>query len=578
MISVSTPTPPDMTPPDTTPTTPPLLEVRQLSLALRSTDKRVVDGVDLSLQAGEVVGIVGESGSGKTMLARSLMRLEPPVITLAEGVIRYKGQDIQSASVKALRALRGAEIGMVFQEPMTSLNPAMRIGRQMEEGLKQHGVRDAAERRRRVLAILERVGIREPERAYQAYPHEYSGGMRQRIMLASVMLLRPSLLIADEPTTALDAVVARDVLQLMLALTREAGTTVLMISHDLPMVAHYARRVIVMEQGKIVEQGTTAQVLQAPQHPYTRKLLAAIPRRVHTRNLDGNEVLLDVQDLTLAYPGKRDFLGRVPTVVPVLHGVCLQVRKAEVVAVVGGSGSGKTTLGRVISGMLTPLSGSVRFEGQPIAPNSPGYVNYRENCQMIFQDPNSSLDPRMTIGKLVAEGLGRRHRLSGAEVRQRVAQSLEDVELPVAMQTRFAHELSGGQRQRVAIARALIRRPSFVIADEPVSALDMTIRARVLDLLGSLQEKYGFASIFISHDLAAVEQIADRVVVMHQGNIVETGTRDEIFDAPKHAYTKLLLNAVPQLVPSPNGGVRLVWRDDAQASSFVPRDAVTSTT
>ena len=450
---------------------------------------------------------------------------------------------------------------------MTSLNPSMSIGRQLDEGLKLHR-RDlsTAQRRERILEMLRRVGIRDPKAAVEAWPHEFSGGMRQRMMLASVMLLEPALLIADEPTTALDAVVQRDVLELMVDLTREHNTAVLMISHDLPMVARYTERMVVMQHGKVLETGTTAGILERPQHPYTRKLLDAMPRRLPARPPIQEAPIVEVRNLVVDYAGHQRLFSRTGAK-RALNGIDLHVKPREVVAVVGGSGSGKTTLGRAIAGLLSPTSGQILFRNQPVSRRSPAWRDYRLNCQMVFQDPYSSLDPRMTIGELVGEGLRMLVDMPAADKRRRVDEVLAEVGLGSEYAKRFPHELSGGQRQRVAIARAVVRRPSFVIADEPVSALDVTVRAQVLDLFADLQERHGFSCLFISHDLGVVEQVADRVVVMRDGGIVEQGTRDTVFDQPREEYTRSLLSAIPALESTETGGVRLRWRLDQQEPS-----------
>ncbi|WP_091999515.1 ABC transporter ATP-binding protein [Polaromonas sp. OV174] len=544
--------------------TPPLVRVQDLVLELGHSGRRVVDGVSFVVEPGELVGIVGESGSGKTLAARAIMGLEPPAIRRAGGSIEIEGRDIAAMSPADMRALRGGRVGMVFQEPMTSLNPAMKIGRQLEEGLIRHRKLDPVERRRLVMEMLHRVGIKDAERALQAYPHEFSGGMRQRIMLASVMLLKPALLLADEPTTALDAVVQREVIELMVELARDHQTAVLMISHDLSMVARYTRRMIVMRQGVIVEQGLTEQLLQRPEHPYTRKLLAALPRRAPARPLPETAPIVEVRKLVIDYGARGGFFRKKSHGKRALHGIDLTIRPREVVAVVGGSGSGKTTLGRAIAGLLAPSGGEILFEGTRLGEGDVAVLrNYRLNCQMVFQDPYSSLDPRMTVADLIGEALRQVSGLTAPQRQSRIAAALDEVGLDASYTTRFAHELSGGQRQRIAIARAVVRRPKFVIADEPVSALDMTVRAQILDLFADLQERHGFACMFVSHDLSVVEQVADRVVVMQEGRIVEQGSRDEIFDRPQHAYTRLLLSAIPALEATPGGGVQLKWRFDA---------------
>ena len=540
--------------------TEPLLDVAGLTLRIGASGRTVVKDVSFQVFPGEIVGIVGESGSGKTLAARAVMGFVPPAIALSSGAIRFDGQDVMAMSARDLRAMRGSRVGMVFQEPMTSLNPSMLIGRQLDEGLALHRKLDAPARRALILDMLKRVGLRDPEGALTAYPHQFSGGMRQRIMLASVMLLKPALLLADEPTTALDAVVQRDVMELMVDLTRANDTAVLLISHDLGMVARYCSRIVVMCRGEVVEQGSSADLLARPQHPYTRKLLSAMPHRLPARSLPpARTPIVSVRDLIVEYPGRQGFFRKEPAK-RALHGISLDVQPGEVVAVVGGSGSGKTTLGQSIAGLVKPAGGEIRFNGKPIARNEAAYWNYRLNCQMVFQDPYSSLDPRMTIGQLVGESLRLVTEMSAAQRDARVTEVLAEVGLADGFAERYPHELSGGQRQRIAIARAIARRPSFVIADEPVSALDVTVRAQVLELFDELQKKHGFSCLFISHDLGVVEQVADRVIVMQDGRIVEEGPRDAIFDSPQHAYTRKLLAAVPGLESTGDGGVRLFWR------------------
>ncbi|NVD40110.1 ABC transporter ATP-binding protein [Ensifer sp. HO-A22] len=537
-----------------------LLSVRDLSLAVAHNGNQVVKNVSFDVGAGEIVGIVGESGSGKTLATRAIIGLIPPAVRHVGGTISYRGRDVLSLKDRDLRHLRGGEIGVVFQEPMTSLNPSMTIGRQLEEGLILHTKKSADERRAAILDMLKRVGLREPERALAAYPHEFSGGMRQRIMLASVMLLKPALLIADEPTTALDAVVQRDVMELMVELTQAEGTAVLLISHDLPMVARYTNRFVVMEKGVIVEQGTTEDILSAPEHPYTRKLLSSLPFRAAPRKLDMSRTpMVSARDIVVEYPGRKG-LFRKQAPKRALHGVSVDIHVGEVVALVGGSGSGKTTLGRTIAGLVNESEGEILFQGRE---RSADWRDYRLNCQMVFQDPYSSLDPRMTIQALVEEALRLVPDLDGAAKRKRALETLDEVGLGGDFSSRYPHELSGGQRQRVAIARAIARRPKFLIADEPVSALDVTVRAQVLELFSDLQKRYGFSCLFISHDLGVVEQVADRVIVMQDGRIVEQGDRDRIFDQPQEAYTRKLLSAIPALDLNQTGGVTLKWRLEA---------------
>ena len=522
-----------------------LLTVAGLRLALRD-GKEIVKGVTFSVRPGEIVGIVGESGSGKTLAARAILNLQPPAVRRTAGTIQFDGQEITRLRAGALRQLRGARIGMVFQEPMTSLDPSMTIGRQLEEGLVLHTKLSGPERRARILGMLTRVALADPESALGAFPHHFSGGMRQRIMLASAMLLRPALLIADEPTTALDAVVQRDVLELMVDLTREYGTAILIISHDLSMVARYTDRVVVMRQGEIVEDNTTRELVRAPREFYTRKLLAAMPHRGPMRSKPTGRPLIEVNKLIVDYKGRAGLFHNRPGKRAV-KGVDLRVGPGEVVALVGASGSGKTTLGRAIAGLLDPSHGEILFDGRTIARGTEGWRRYRPQCQMVFQDPYSSLDPRMTVQSLVREALRAARDLTAVAKNERVRETLREVGLADDLASRYPHELSGGQRQRVAIARAIARRPAFLIADEPVSALDVTVRAQILDLFADLQARYGFSCLFISHDLGAVEQIADRVVVMRDGEVVEEGNRDQVFDNPRHPYTRQLLMAVPRL-------------------------------
>jgi len=537
-----------------------LLSVRNLSLEIVRRDVGVVKDVSFDVAPGEIFGIVGESGSGKSLATRAIVSLLPPVIRKTAGTVIFKGHDITAISEKDLRALRGAEIGLVFQEPMTSLNPSMTIGRQLEEGLALHTQDQASTRREKILSMLQRVGIRDPERALTSYPHEFSGGMRQRIMLASVMLLKPALLIADEPTTALDAVIQRDVMELMVELTKAEGTAVLLISHDLPMVARYTDRIVVMEQGSIVEAGTTEQILELPQHLYTRKLLSSLPVRGEVRPINTKSApMISARNIVVDYPGRKSFLKKGEPK-RALHGVSIDIHEGEVVALVGGSGSGKTTLGRTIAGLVKETEGEVLFQGRT---RDQDWRDYRLNCQMVFQDPYSSLDPRMTILALVEEALRLVPRIDRVAKMKRAYETLEEVGLNAEFALRYPHELSGGQRQRVAIARAIARRPRFLIADEPVSALDVTVRAQVLSLFSDLQKRYGFSCLFISHDLGVVEQVADRVIVMQDGEIIEEGDRNTIFDMPKEAYTRRLLSAIPALDLNETGGVKLKWRLEA---------------
>jgi len=529
-----------------------LLEVNNLSIRAGQKGALAVDDLSFSLEQGEVLALVGESGSGKTMAARAMMRLLPDPMCITAGEILFEQRALDKVSVSELRRIRGNRIGMVFQEPMVSLNPAITIGQQMAEGLRLHTRLSKVEIRERCLTMLERIGIQNAERCLKAYPHEFSGGMRQRIMLASVMLLRPALLIADEPTTALDTLAQQDVIDLMLELTREFNTSVLFISHDLSLVARYADKVVVMRYGKAVEQGATRELLQNPQQAYTRQLLDALPQRGVLPPLpEASGPLLEINNVVIDYPGRARFFRKDDSHRAV-KGVSLQIMPGETLALVGGSGSGKTTLGRAVVDLVKTSSGQILFKGQNILES--GKRDYRLQCQMIFQDPYSSLSPRMRIGEIVAEPLRHLPQMTPSQRRVRMLETLDDVGLDTGFSNRYPHQLSGGQRQRVAIARALVRRPELVIADEPISALDMTIQKQILELFETLQAQYGFASLFISHDLAAVERIAHRVAVMCRGEVVEIGSRNAIFDSPQHDYTRQLLAAAHPLRKLESGG------------------------
>ncbi len=528
---------------------PPVLSVEHLKIELRHGTQPLVHDLSFDVKPGEFLAVVGESGSGKTMAARAILQLLPPGISQTGGRILFDGEDLSSRDTKAMRPIRGPGIGMVFQEPMVSLNPVHRIGAQMAEGLRMHTRLSAVEISARILDMLRRVQIADPERCMHAYPHEFSGGMRQRIMLASVMLLKPRLLIADEPTTALDTLSQREVLDLMVGLARDNGTAVLLITHNLGLVGRYAQRAIVLEKGQLVETGDVPAILVAPRQAYTRKLVDALPRRQPAKtdsSTQEQQPLVQVRGLCVSYPGARAGLFKRHAPQRVIDTLDLDIHPGEMVALVGGSGSGKTTLGRAILRLAPSQSGQILFRGDDVRTADRAALHrFRLACQLVFQDPFSSLDPRMRVHDIVAEPLRHLPSLDAAARLQRVHETLDEVGLD-GLGARYPHELSGGQRQRVAIARALVRRPAFVVADEPVSALDMTIQAQVLRLFQSLQAHHGFACLFISHDLAAVEQIADRVIVMERGRIVEQGPRDAVFDDPRHAYTQALLAATPR--------------------------------
>ncbi|MCU5772984.1 ABC transporter ATP-binding protein [Erwiniaceae bacterium BAC15a-03b] len=532
-----------------------LLEVRNLQVSVG--DRLVVKGISFALAEREVLAVVGESGSGKTLAMRALIGLLPANIGWRADAMQFAGGSLLNLSAGQLREVRGAGIGMVFQEPMTSLNPAMSIGRQLDEGLVLHTTLTAPQRKAKIIAMLERVGLNNAASLLTRFPHEFSGGMRQRVMIASVMLLEPKLIIADEPTTALDVLVQHEVMELMLALTAEKGSAVILISHDLSMVANYASRIMVMEQGELVEQNSSHTLLASPQHPYTRRLLDALPTRKAApdrQTLFAAQPVIGLQDIVIDYEGRKGWF-KPRTLTRAVNGVSFNVRAGETVALVGASGSGKTTIGKLIAGMVQASAGSLTFMGQPLENASRAQrQSWRMACQMIQQDPYSSLNPRMKVAQLLEEPLLLLAQMNRRARLDRIKQVLEEVGLDAMFLARYPHQLSGGQRQRVAIARAIIRRPAFIIADEPTSALDMTVQKQIILLLKKLQQSYGFACLFITHDLGAVEQIADRIMVMEQGLLVESGWSDDVLDQPQHDYTRRLLSCLPRLTPLANGG------------------------
>ncbi|WP_246797583.1 ABC transporter ATP-binding protein [Burkholderia perseverans] len=559
----------------------PLLRVDALTLGFNVPGgdvKRVVDGVSFELAAGHSLAVVGESGSGKTLIGKTLLGLLPDSARVLGGGVSFGGAPLLAQSAAQWRATRGTGIGMVFQEPMVSLNPAFRIGVQLTEALMRRRGLSREEATQRALAMLERVYVRNPRDCMKRYPHEFSGGMRQRIVLASAMLLRPKLLIADEPTTALDCVVQKEVLDVMMELTRDEGTALIFISHNLALVAAYTERVLVMRAGTAVETGTAERVLSRPAHPYTRALLEALPKRPDTppATAGDSRAVLEMREVAVDYAQPRGGRlagwfkrtqpgsstggarrGMVRTVFP----TSFRLHAGETLAIVGESGSGKTTLAKVALGLVAAAEGQVLLDGATYLDGGAKRLQAaRRAVQIVFQDPYSALDPRMRVGELVAEGLRLNRDLDAAERAARVATVLGDVGLGEHAR-RFVHELSGGQRQRVAIARALVSRPAVIIADEPVSALDVTVQKQVLDLFTSLQARYGFACLLISHDLGVVEQIASRVLVMLRGHLVELGTRAAVFDDPCHPYTRRLLRAVPELHGDGANGFRVMVRE-----------------
>jgi len=519
-----------------------MLEIRDLTLTL--ADKPILKGLSLTLDAGQVLGVVGESGSGKSMTALSILGL-PPRGARIEGTIRFEGRDLLGLTDAELARLRGDRIGMVFQEPMTALNPVMTIGAQVAEVVRVHRKASRAEAKAAARKALDRVGLADIP--LTRYPHELSGGQRQRVAIAIAVVLSPRLLIADEPTTALDVTTQAQILDLLLRLVREDGAALILISHDLALVAEAADHVAVMKDGEIVERGETGALFAALAHPYTRALAADAARApVRTRRPDADAApVLEARGVVRDYPGRRSFLKAAPPV-RVLSGVSLTIRPGEIVGLVGESGSGKSTLLRALMALDPVQGGEVRLAGAPFTPNAPR--RSRRAIQLVFQDPNGSLDPRWTVERLVAEPLHLLDdKLPSTERRRRVEAVLAKVGLPAEAADRYPHQFSGGQRQRIAIARALIAEPDVIALDEAVSALDVTVRAEVLDLLARLSDALGVAYLFVTHDMGVVRGLTDRVLVMKKGEIVESGPTAEVFADPKHPYTAQLIAATPNL-------------------------------
>ncbi|HEX4260196.1 MAG TPA: dipeptide ABC transporter ATP-binding protein [Acetobacteraceae bacterium] len=587
---------------------------------------RAVDGVDFKLDRGETLGIVGESGSGKSVTARSIIRLLDEPARIVGGRIRFRGRDLAMLAESALRQVRGAEIAMVFQDPMTSLNPVLRIARQISETMTAHGRLAPKPARVRAIQLLRRMGVATPERAVRAYPHQFSGGMRQRVMLAMGFANEPALLIADEPTTALDVTIQAQILGLLRELNEGLGTSVILISHDLGVIAGVCSRVLVMYAGEVVEEGTPAALLSDPRHPYTWALLHAAPRIEAPRTADrrlvtiegqppdprawpegcrfrarcpfaveacaahpallpvgpgrlarcwvtqageklpapraavhvaaastatatGAAPLLSLRGVTKHFLLPREGLFAKPPVLRALDGVDLDIARGETVGLVGESGCGKSTLARLVMRLHEPTAGRIVFDGHDISHASPATIRpLRRRMQMIFQDPYGSLNPRMDVGTILAGPLRLHGIVSGdAAARVRVRELLDIVGLPASAAARFPHEFSGGQRQRISIARALALSPELVVADEPISALDVNIQAQIINLMIGLQERLGLTYLFIAHDLAVVRHISDRIVVLYLGRVMESAPAEVLFARPLHPYTRSLIAAIPSL-------------------------------
>jgi len=526
-----------------------LLEIENLSLTIGQTP--ILKDVDLAIAPGEVVGLVGESGSGKSMTALTVMRLLPH-LARAEGRVAFDGIDILAASEDQMCALRGDDIGMVFQEPMTALNPVKTIGEQVAEGIRWHTRASRAEADERARKMLDRVGLPEAKFPLSRYPHELSGGQRQRVVIAIACALKPKLLIADEPTTALDVVLQAQILVLLRDLVSENRMGLMLISHDLAVVTEMADRLTILRHGEVMEAGDTARTLSAQLHPYTRELALAsmhVPARPKP-HLAGSAIpLLEVETVSRTYPGRRTSLFRPSQPVHAVDDVSLTIEPAQSVALVGRSGCGKSTLARMILALDKPTAGTIRFRGETITGKAEAALKpARRDMQVVFQDPYGSFDPRQKVEKLVAEPL---HLLekqpSRTERREIVAHALHEVGLGPGDMDKYPHEFSGGQRQRLSIARAIITRPKLVVADEPVSALDVSIRAQILDLFAELNQKLGIAYLFITHDLTVARAMADEVLVMHEGRLVERGKTADVLDHPRSDAAQALVAAAPDL-------------------------------
>lgn len=533
----------------------PILQVNNLHISFHTRDHifDAVRGVSFDLYKGETLGIVGESGSGKSVTARSIMRLLPsPPSQLKDGTIHFKGENIAEKTEKEMENIRGREISMIFQDPMTSLNPTIQVGQQIAESLMKHQKLSSKEAKKETIEMLKLVGIYNSEMRYHQYPHEFSGGMRQRAMIAMALACNPTLLIADEPTTALDVTIQAQILNLMKHMQERFGTSILLITHDLGIVAGMCDRVIVMRRGEVVETGSVHEIFSTPSHEYTKNLLDAVPRlddekqdQLFPHILKKATPLIEVKQL------KKHFdLGK-GQILKAVDDVSFQIFPGETLGLVGESGSGKSTTGRSILRLHEPTSGEILYQGMPINRFSKKEMKMmRRYMQMIFQDPYSSLNPRFKVLDIIGEALDIHKITSGkAQRRKRVEELLDLVGLEPSHIERYPHEFSGGQRQRIGIARALAVEPKFIVCDEPLSALDVSIQAQIVELLEDLQERLGLTYLFIAHDLAMVKQISDRVAVMNAGKIVELAESEELYANPYHDYTKNLLAAIP--IPDP---------------------------
>lgn len=524
-----------------------LLKVNNLSVSFKTNDGIVdaVKKVNFTLKSSETLAIVGESGSGKSVSSNALMRLLPDnAIIDPQSQIEFEGESILEKSEREMQSIRGDRIGMIFQEPMTSLNPYLRVGIQVAEAIMCHRKVSKSQAKQRVIELFNLVHLPMPEKSYTKYPHEFSGGQLQRIMIAMALINEPDILIADEPTTALDVTVQAEVLSLIKEIQGKMGMAILFITHDLGVVKHFADRVLVMCKGELVEEGMTQSLFDSPKHDYTRMLINSIPKGAKDPVSAAAPELLSAEDIRVKFLVKPHFIKSKNQYFEAVKGISLNLKQGETLGIVGESGSGKSTLGRALIGLL-PSSGRIVYKGQDVSLlNDKQRHSLKKDVQMVFQDPYGSLSPRMTVGEIITEGLTvHQPHLSKQERLERARKALIEVRLEPNSINRYPHEFSGGQRQRIAIARALILEPSFILLDEPTSALDRSVQLTVIDLLKDIQTKHNIGFLFISHDLSVVKALSDRVLVMQKGEVMEEGSAEEIFNAPKNDYTKKLIAA-----------------------------------
>ncbi|WP_394938935.1 dipeptide ABC transporter ATP-binding protein [Psychromicrobium sp. YIM B11713] len=533
------------------------IEHLKVTFATDGGDVKAVDDVSLSVAPGEVVAIVGESGSGKTVTAKTILGLLPET-AVSSGAVLVSGHDVVSISHRELRAVRGRDVSMVFQEPSTALNPVYSVGWQIAEGLRAHRAKDGGKISRKeakaaAIEALRKVGMPEPEKRVDYYPHQFSGGQKQRVVIAAALALNPSLIVADEPTTALDVTVQAEILELLRDVRDKFGTSIVLITHNMGVVADLADRVVVMYKGDVVEEASAKQLFAAPQQEYTKNLLAAVPHLGRNSASQGQtvrahqdaEILVEARDLVIEYPGRFGRSG-----FRAVDQVSFTISAGEVFGLVGESGSGKTTIGRAIAGLNRTTGGSLKVLGYEMLEfKERSFKPHRKDIGFVFQDPAASFNPQLKIGECVAEPLLIHTADSPVQVKKRVAELLEAVQLPASYADRYPHELSGGQRQRASLARALALNPKLLIADEPTSALDVSVQAKVLELFREIQSEFGFAALFISHDLAVVDMLSEWVGVLYQGKLVEEGIGSQVMSAPQHDYTKRLIASLP--VPDP---------------------------